>query len=363
MSVKTYLRPAKGGKSSIYVNFILNGKRKRNRTGMFYYDKPKNKAEKEHNKATKKLTETYIAQLTLKIQNNELGIKAPKSKAKDFVQYFAILTEHRKDTGKNYHTWRSTLKHLKAFNPSGLKFSEMDIKWLERFRQFLLETQKLKSASANSYFNVLKHGIHDAFRDRLIDIDYAEYVKAPTVEQAERQYLTEEEVLKLERTECKNAMLKKAFLFSCRTGISKADIQKLQWKDIKKDHENNYFIPFNRQKTKGLQYHPINKEAIEILGKQSEPNELIFKDLKFHSWQNAILCDWVYKAGIQKKITFHCARHTYATILLHKGADITQVNKLLGHADLKTTQIYAKVMPEDLRIAAELMSFNKTKKD
>jgi hypothetical protein len=100
MSVKTYLREAKDGKSKVHVNYTVNGNRKRHTTGLFFYDKPKSKAEKDWNKKTKKTLEAYVAQLTLKIQNNELGIKAPKSKVKDFVQYFAILTEHRKGTGK-----------------------------------------------------------------------------------------------------------------------------------------------------------------------------------------------------------------------------------------------------------------------
>jgi len=70
-----------------------------------------------------------------------------------------------------------------------------------------------------------------------------------------------------------------------------------------------------------------------------------------------MLREWVYKAGIKKTITFHCARHSYATMLLHKGAKITTVGKLLGHKNIKTTMIYAKVMDSDMRDAAELMDF------
>lgn len=363
MSIKTYLRPAKDGKSNIYADFTINGTRKRQKTGMFLYDKPKTKSEKDHNKATKKLQETYIAQLTIKIQNNKLGIKAPKSKVKDFVQYFEILTEHRKGTGKNYETWRSTLKHLKEFNPNGLKFNDLDVKWLENFRHFLMETQNLKSASANNYFNVLKHGIHDAFRDRMIEVDIADLVKAPTVEKAIRVYLTEEEVLMLENTECANKELKKAFLFACRTGMSFADIKKFKWEDLKTNHKGDYIIEFYRKKTKELQYHPVSIEAVKILGEKGKKDELVFKNLNYNSWMNIRLREWVLRAGIKKTITFHCARHTYATMLLHKKADITVVSKLLGHKDLKTTMIYAKVMDEDMRNAAELMNFSNSKKD
>ncbi len=363
MSVKTYLRPAKGGKSNIYVDFSVSGKRKRERTKMFLYDKPKSKIEKDHNKKTKKLRETYVAQLTIKIQNNELGIKVPKSKIKDFVQYFEHLTNHRIETGKNTDTWTSSLNHLKEFNPDGLKFSDMNIQWLERFKHFLTDCKKLKSSSSNNYFNVVKHAIHDAFRDRLIDTDFADYVKAPTVEKAIRTYLTEEEVLKLEKVECNIQILKKAFLFACRTGMSFADIKALEWKDLKINPNNENYIDFHRKKTKGLQHHPITYEAREMLGEQGGLEEKVFKNLIYNSWMNIKLQQWVHRAGISKTITFHCARHTYATMLLHKGVAITVVSKLLGHKDLKTTMIYAKVMDEDMRSAAELMQFSNNKKD
>jgi len=212
MSVKTYLRKGKNGKSKIYVDYRINGERHRKKTEMFLYDKPKSNIEKEHNKKTKKLEEIYVSKLVLKIQNNELGIKTPKRKVKDFVKYYSILTEQRKDTGKNFDTWRSALNHLKKFEPNGIQFHNMDVNWLERFRHFLTNNQNLKSASACNYFNVIKHGIHDAFRERLIDINLADLVQGPKVESAIRQFLTEEEVVKLEETECANKILKKAFL-------------------------------------------------------------------------------------------------------------------------------------------------------
>ncbi|SMC68118.1 tyrosine-type recombinase/integrase [Moheibacter sediminis] len=352
MKVKTYLRTAKDGKSLIYVDYSVNGKRQRKKTGMFLYDRPKNIPEREHNK------QTYVSQLTLKIQNNELGIKTPKHKIKDFVVYFEHLTQQRENTEKNYSTWKSALKHLKEFYSDGLKFSDLDINSLEQFSHYLTDVKKLKTSSANNYFNVVLHGVHDAFRDRMIDIDYAEYVKAPKIEQAVRVYLTEDEILKLENAHCKNLLLKKTFLFSCRTGMSFTDVKNLEWQHFKKDHDGNYFIAFHRKKTKGLQYHPITKEAKDLLGESGKPDEKIFKDLRYNSWMNIILKEWMFQADIKKPITFHCARHSYATLLLHKGADITEVKELLGHEDLKTTMRYAHVMDSDLRKAAELIKFN-----
>ena len=165
--------------------------------------------------------------------------------------------------------------------------------------------------------------------------------------------------MKLEATECKNPLLKKAFLFSCRTGIAFTDTKNLEWQDFKIDHEGKYYIAFHRQKTKGLQYLPITNETLEMLGTAGKPDEKIFGKLKQGSWTNIILREWIFKAGIQKNITFHNARHTNATLLIHKGAKIETVNKLLGHKDLKTTMGYVKVMDKDLRKSAELINFSK----
>ena len=358
MKVKTYYRETKDGRKVIYVDYSIDGKRKREKTVMFLYANPKSSFEREHNKKTQNFKEHYVSQLTLKLQSGELGIQVSKHKNKNFIEFFSYLTQKRESTDKNYSTWRSALKHLREFCPDGLTYKELDKHWLEDFKHFLTVKQGLKSSSANNYFNVVKHGIHDAFRERLIPIDFADLVSAPTVEKAIRVFLTHDEILKLKETECKNPILKKAFLFSCMTGMAYADVKKLQWKDFRTDDEGNYFIDFHRKKTKGLQNHPISKEARELLGTASKlTEERVFKNLHYNSWMNMQLREWVYSAGIQKTVTFHVARHSYATLLLHKGADITAVKELLGHNDLKTTMIYAKVMDIDKRNAADLINF------
>lgn len=353
MKVNTFTRPLKDGKSRIWFDYYLNGKRVRQKTDILLIDNPKNQQEREINKKMKILESTVKAHLIVKIQNNKFGLKSPKHKINDFIEYFHLLTKNREETGENYFTWKSALKHLKAFSPRGLKFNELDNHWLEQFKHFLISTQKLKSTSAVSYFNVVLHSVHDAFRDRMIEIDYAEFVKAPKAEQAIRVYLTEEEILKLENTECKNPLLKKAFLFSCNTGMAYADIKNLKWKDIQKDLDGNYTIAFHRKKTKELQYLPIINEAVEILGVKGKPDEIIFNNLTYNSWMNTVLKEWVCIARIEKYITFHTGRHSFATLMLHKGVDIVHLSKLLNHKDLKTTMHYAKVMNEDLRDAVK----------
>ena len=77
---------------------------------------------------------------------------------------------------------------------------------------------------------------------------------------------------------------------------------------------------------------------------QKEPEDLVFQGLEYSASNNVKLQNWVMKAGIDKKITFHAARHSFATLQLTLGTDIYTVSKLLGHKDIRTTQIYAKII-------------------
>ena len=89
---------------------------------------------------------------------------------------------------------------------------------------------------------------------------------------------------------------------------------------------------------------PISDQAVKVLGERQEDGIFIFKELAYHTHMNKQLQQWINDAGISKKITFHCARHSFATLQLSFDTDIYTVSKLLGHKNLKTTEIYAKVI-------------------
>ena len=98
---------------------------------------------------------------------------------------------------------------------------------------------------------------------------------------------------------------------------------------------------------------PISKQAFSLLGERGNPNDKVFEGLTYSAYTNKHLFQWIGSAGITKDITFHCFRHTFAILQLDKGTDIYTVSKMLGHKDLKTTQIYAKVLDKNKRKASE----------
>jgi integrase len=140
------------------------------------------------------------------------------------------------------------------------------------------------------------------------------------------------------------AELKRAALFSSLTGLRWSDVEKLVWSEVQHSEINGHFIRFTQKKTKGTETLPISEQAYQILGERGESGEKIFKGLKYSAWINLKLAQWVMKAGITKHITFHCFRHTFATLQLTMGTDIYTVSKMLGHRELRTTQIYAQIV-------------------
>lgn len=141
-------------------------------------------------------------------------------------------------------------------------------------------------------------------------------------------------------------------LFSALTELRHCDIKQLKWRDVVKD-EGHYRLLFTQQKTKGVEYMPISDQAYLLCGERGDADRLVFEGLQDPSWINRPVKKWIEASGITKHITFHCFRHTYATLQLTNGTDIYTVSKMLGHRKVTTTQIYAKIVDEKKEAAAD----------
>ena len=139
-------------------------------------------------------------------------------------------------------------------------------------------------------------------------------------------------------------MLKTACLFSALSGLRWSDIEKLTWSQVQSDPANGHYLRFRQKKTGGFETLPISDQAVMLLGTPGAPTDRVFDGLTYSDQNNLKLKEWILKAGITKKISFHNFRHTYATLLLNSGTDIYTVSKMLGHRNVSTTQIYAKVV-------------------
>jgi len=143
-------------------------------------------------------------------------------------------------------------------------------------------------------------------------------------------------------------------LFSVLTGLRLSDINTLEWSELR-GYAGNRYIQFSTDKTGSAEFLPISDQANSLL--EEKGNGRIFKGLKYHL-VNTVLPDWLKEAGIDKHITFHCFRHTFATLQLVLGTDIVTVSKLLGHRDIKTTMIYVKIVDQLKRDASHKIKLN-----
>ncbi|WP_423998903.1 site-specific integrase [Maribacter sp. IgM3_T14_3] len=128
----------------------------------------------------------------------------------------------------------------------------------------------------------------------------------------------------------------------------------MKWSEVR-DEENGARVIFRQKKTDSVEYLYISAQARKLLGSHRSPDEKVFKGLKYGAHFNAQILTWCMRAGITKHITFHSARHTNAVLLLENGADIYTVSKRLGHRELRTTQIYAKIIDTKMKAAANMI--------
>lgn len=284
----------------------------------------------------------------------------------NFIEYFkkTAAKRHANSSESIQFNWKRVYELLKLFSGDTLLFSQIDNRTAEEFKFFLMtapcggsKSGTISQNTAATYFSIFKAALKQAFIDGYLQVDLSAKIKGIQEQESRREYLTVEELNTLANTPCERDVLKRAALFSALTGLRHCDIQKLQWTEISMNG-NQVQLHFTQQKTKGVEYMPISQQALALCGEPRQPEQLVFEDLPDPAWISKPLKRWIEAANIKKKISFHCFRHTYATLQLSSGTDIYTVSKMLGHTNVKTTQIYAKVVDEKKNKAAQAIQLN-----
>ena len=284
-------------------------------------------------------------------------LKIRKAGDGNFVEYFKSLTDKKPQSSEkeNYYV---VYKYLNEFTNGKLSFSDLDEKFCEDFREYLSKLKTYNSDnlisqnSACTYFVKFKAAVKQAFKDKKITSNIGASVTPIKLLETQRDFLTIEELNKLVKANCLDPILKKAALFSSLTGLRKSDILKLTWGEIE-SIDTRYVIRFRQKKTKSIETLWISEQAFKLLGEPGNPEEKVFPGLIINSYYSKYLFRWLGEAGITKKISFHNFRHTFATLQLSQGTDIYTVSKLLGHKNVRTTQLYTKVIDKLKQDAAD----------
>lgn len=368
--VRIRFKQLSNGNQSIYLEYYTGDViRKENYVGgkrkyeflKLYLIPERTREDKAKNEATLALAKAIQSKRIVEVQNDAHGFQNTNKSRVNLLDYLENIGKQSAEQGsRNYaRTVLNTVRALKLFRGDYIAFRDVDKEFLSEFTDFLRQMPKaskygvlktggrLSNNSVVSYYGTLRTAINRAYKEGIITVnptkefDFASKVRQ---EPSRREYLTIDELKTLINTECRHEIVKRAFLFSCLCGLRVSDIRKLRWCDLQRS-SGRVRIEITMQKTKEPLYLPISDEALKWLPERGEANgsDFIFP-LTHERTVNDTLQHWAKVAGITKHISFHVSRHTHATMMLTLGADLYTVSKLLGHKNIATTQIYAKIV-------------------
>lgn len=255
---------------------------------------------------------------------------------------------------RDYEGILTLRKILLTFRPN-VRLSEIDkqfcLDMIDWFRNTYINKRTgttIGARTADTYCQRFRTALNEAVREGLIDknpwnrLETIEKIKKP---ESKREYLTIDEIRSMITTDCPNELVKRAYLFSCFTGLRISDIRNLKWGDVYTENGQTFVSVVMKKTTKPL-YIPLSGQALKWMPEKGDStfDDYVFGNLVNYGNVNENLKKWAEAAGIRKHISYHTSRHSFATMMLTLGADLYTVSKLLGHSSVKHTQIYARII-------------------
>lgn len=352
-------RPLPNGNVALYIYAYANGRKQQQGTGVVL--KPEGSLEtKNENKEKIRLQGIRVDELNARLEREGVGfvpMKKQKEKPLTLVGYGEkLLADDDLSKGRRYEL-TACLRRIKEYEGNReTLLTNINEDWVRGFLAYLrsarsnrhknMQAPHLQENTVLAMFTQLVIILNSAVRERLIGYNPAagiERKEKPHYQGDRRVYLTQDEVERLTETPypCDGWDVDKAFLFSCFTGLRFSDLKSLTTNNIERDGDDIYVV-FRAQKTGKAQRLKVGAMALRYLPMGRESGKLLFV-LPSNAVANQKLSRWVAAAGISKKVSFHVARHTAATLLLSAGCSLETVAYQLGHSNLATTQIYAKI--------------------
>ena len=355
--IKVRTKQLANGNQSIYLDYYKDGQRQYEFLKMYLV--PETAANgKDVNDETMRRANAIKSKKVAELYDTAHGFKVNSGRSKmNLLEYVKHIAEQKKEkSGERGQCmgYIALIHHLKQYRGDKTTFKQVDKHFCIGFLEYLKTAKNanngklLNENTQAGYMKRLEAVLNMGIIDEVTNINPFKQIKKedkPKKRFTEREYLTADEVKTLEKTPYDMLpSIKQAFLFCCFSGLRFSDVRALTWGKLQTDNEVTQ-IKFTQRKTKKLEYLPLPKEAVKYLPqreKQSD-SDSVFK-LPTGGYVNLHLKQWVALSGINKRVTFHVARHTFATLLLTAGAGIEVTSKMLGHSDIQTTQIYAKII-------------------
>lgn len=361
--VRIRFKKLANGSVSVYLAINVNGRRTYDYLKLYLVPETDQTA-KLQNRQTMEAVYAIKAQRILQITNGAAGIKKDLRNKMRLVDWLKIYQDRQVNKGKRgAKRWVRTMIFVIEGYDGGkdATLADIDHQWLTDFMIYLMndyvtyKKTKLTNGTVDNYLRCLKAAFNVAVEEGIMPTNPMlaldrSHLKGTTYE---REFLSVEEVKKLIDTPCRRPDIKGAFLFSCFCGLRISDVRSLQWKHVVTAGGKRY-LKITQFKTRRPLSIPLSRQALRWMPERGNAgeDEYIFPPL---SKNMTVLDDWAKEAGINKHITFHVSRHTFATMELTMGADIYTTSKLLGHTSVATTQIYAKVINSKKEEAVSLL--------
>lgn len=351
--IRLRMKDLSNGNKSLYLDIYRAGKRSYEYLKMYLIPETDYNA-KMQNQATLTAANAIKSKRIIEIINSEAGIKQETDTSKVYLlDWMETYMENQAKRGKkDRNQIKKTIDILKAYGAETVTMDMIDKPFCQGYINYLTTEYRPKGKTVSNftihtYYQVVNGALNAAVRADILSenpfnkISSSEKIHKP---ESKREYMTIDEVRSLIKTPMSNEAVKGAYLFSCFCGLRISDIKELTWENVYCD-SGQYHLEVMMQKTKSPLYLPLSSEALKWLPERGNKSgkEKVFK-LPSSAGINKLLKTWAQKAGIIKHITFCTARHTFATMMLTLGADIYTTSQLLGHTDMRTTQIYVKIV-------------------
>lgn len=328
-------------------------KRERKSMQLSYDLKPTTLFAKKEKKEVLAMAEKILFQREKEFQTEKVGLGKSYMAETNLFEWIQKHLNNTKMTLNNRNAYENTINKLKMYRGSYTLINQVDYEYCRGFAQFLSITLKkdggsLSSSTIDSYYKKLTIICKELVQQGILKKNPAIGVKLPKVTHKRKEVLNKEEIQAIMETECRIKVLKEYFIFSLFTGIDNATCQELRWKNYVVE-DGVHKLKFTRTKTNHSYGFPLSQNAVDWLNKldRKSDEDKIFIGLTYGGHQNNILLLWLKDAGINKHITPHCARHTFAYHFYKKTKDLFTVMNVMAHKDVSTTQRYLRSLFND----------------
>ena len=352
--VKVRTKKLADGSESYYLDIYVDGRRSYEFLKLYLLPEI-NPMVREQNRATKAAVEAIKSRRIIELTHSKAGLKKTSVRSGMLLDDWmaAYLAEQERKGVRGVKLLRTVCRLLPLYRKK-VRMREIDKDWCTGFIDWIQHTYRtrwgkpLSPKSAADYVGYFSTALNAAVRAEIIPenpimtLTPTERIKVP---ESKREFLTIDEIKTLIATECPREDVKRAYLFACYCGLRLSDVRALRWCDLSRDGER-WRASVVMKKTTTPIFLPLSSQAMKWLPERGDvPDDgKVFDGLIAEPNINKVLAKWVAAAGITKKITYHTSRHTFATMMLTLGADLYTTCKLLGHANVKTTQLYAKIV-------------------